>query len=469
MKFTQSDIPSFLQSAGAEMVDQEQRIDTIIHEPVVVSDTFIRFEMQSSGLLNPKSRITFAMDTAVDSFYPLNVGVGSLIQRATLRIGGKTICEVEDWSHYFAYKSMFVDQEVNKQREQFNSGRCMSNSVEYDDDTLVSDSIGMDLGVEPINEADPTDTNTALLPFQNLANSGVFSLTLDQLVPCLAGVQLPLFMLKESVQLELTLSSAIGKRVCLPASASGSVAAAFPIDQSEVRMIADYTFLDGDAMNAFAAANKDFEYTFLEPRLTKTTLADAAAWGNQIRNVGGAGRRVPKMFVMVTSDKMGVNGSAAPTAGLNPLTLLNEYRGIAPYSGSEADGEYGQVIANIKKNDGFIFPIDRSNSALHYHGIQQTEGAVPHITRTQYARQGNSLSLSKFQSRTLSDDNEMSGQFFALAFRFPDGQRVDSRGLEMHLKYSGKNTLEAPFVQRTYIEMEKRFIIKDGIVDSVYE
>jgi hypothetical protein len=469
MSYSKDDIPSFLQSAGAEMVDTEQRIDTIIHEPVVVSDSFIRFEFQSSGLLNPKSRITFAMDTATDCFFPLNIGVGSLIQRATLRIGGKTICEVEDWAHYFAYKSMFVDQEVNKQREQFNSGRCMSNSVEYEDDSLVSDTIGMDLGVEPVNNADPLLTDTSLLPFQKLNNGGVFSLTLDQLVPCLAGIQLPLFMLSESVQLELTLSSSVGKRVCLPASASGSVASAFPIDQSEVRMIADYTFLDGDAMNAFAQANKDYEYTFLEPRLTKTTLADASAWNNQIRNVGGAGRRVPKMFVMITSDKMGLNASDAPASGLNPLTLLNEYRGIAPYTGDEDTGVYGQVIANVKKNDAFLYPIDRSNSALHYHGVQQTEGAVPHITRTQYARQGNSLSVSKFQSRIMSEQNEMSGQFFALAFRFPDGQRVDSRGLELHLKYSGKNTLEAPFVQRTYIEMEKRVIIKDGKVDAVYQ
>ena len=467
MSYSKDDIPSFLQSAGAEQVNTEQRIDTIIHEPVVVSDSFIRFEFQNSGLLNPKSRITFAMDTALDCFYPLNVGVGSLIQRATLRIGGKTICEVEDWAHYFAYKSMFVDQEVNKQREQFNSGRSMSNAVEYDVGTLVSDSICMDLGVE--YEHDGTTVNKSLQPFQKLSNGGVFSLTLDQLIPCLAGVQLPLFTMKESVQLELTLSSAVGKRVCLPDSASGSVATAFAIDQSEVRMIADYTFLDGDAMNAYASANNNFTYTFLEPRLTKTTLADAGAWTNQIRNIGGAGRSVPKMFVMITSDKMGHNGSDAPASGLNPLTLLNEYRGIAPYSGSEADSEYAQVIANVKKNDGFLYPIDRSNTALHYHGVQQTEGAVPHITRTEYSRQGNSLTDTLFESRALTDDNEFSGQFFALAFRFPDGQRVDSRGLEMHLKYSGMNALEAPFVQRTYIELVKRVSIVNGITDATYE
>tara|TARA_R110000803_G_scaffold37409_1_gene80615 strand:+ start:564 stop:785 length:222 start_codon:yes stop_codon:yes gene_type:complete len=69
LKYTEEDIPSFLQSAGAVLTDMEQRIDTIIHEPVVVSDSFIRFEFQSSGLLNSKSRITFAMDTATDCFF----------------------------------------------------------------------------------------------------------------------------------------------------------------------------------------------------------------------------------------------------------------------------------------------------------------------------------------------------------------------------------------------------------------
>jgi hypothetical protein len=173
---------------------------------------------------------------------------------------------------------------------------------------------------------------------------------------------------------------------------------------------------------------------------------------------------------MVSSDKMG-NSSTDGTKALdhNMLTLLNDYRAIAPATGGEAGGTYGSLTSNIKKNDAFIFPIDRSNSALHYHGVQQAEGAVPHITRTMYSRQGNSLANNEFQSFVIDQQDELSGQFFVQAYRFPDGARVDSRGLELHNKYSGFTATEAPFTQRAYIELEKKVMIKGGIVDTMYE
>tara|TARA_R110000787_G_scaffold116484_3_gene226777 strand:- start:425 stop:955 length:531 start_codon:yes stop_codon:yes gene_type:complete len=176
---------------------------------------------------------------------------------------------------------------------------------------------------------------------------------------------------------------------------------------------------------------------------------------------------------MLTSDKMGFvengSGDLVNTAGNNQLTLLNDYRAIAPSTGSEVDGVFGKLTANIKKNDTFIYPIDRSNSALHYHGVQQTEGSVPHITRTEYARQGNAMIDKEFMSRTLASEDELAGQFFVQAYRFPDGERVDSRGLEMHMKYSGFDTATVPLVQRCYIMIEKRFVVRDGIADSLFE
>ena len=470
MSYTKDDIPDFLENVGAQITDAEQRIDTDILEPVIFSDTFLRFQLQNKGLLNPQSRITFSLkDPGINSFYPLGVGVKSIIQRATLKIGGKTICEVDDWAHYDFYKSLFTDQQVVKEREQFLSGRAISNAVVYEDGTNTSKYIGLDLGREFVVEPTPTNTVMGLQTFQRLTSSPVFSIKLEDLIPCLRGVQLPLFMLKEDVQIELTLSESVGKRACFTSSELASKDTSMELNQDDVRLIADYTFLDGEAMNQYASANSTYEYTFLEPRLTKTTLASSTAWGNQIRNVGGAGRRVPKMFVLLTSDKMGRNGSAVYTAGHNQMTLLNDYRSIAPFSGTEELHSYGKLTANIKKNDAFIFPIDRSNSALHYHGVQQTEGSVPHITRAMYSRQGNSIVDKKFEGYRLAGDSELAGQFGVQAFRFPDGQRVDSRGLEVHYKYESLAVDEAPFTQRVYIEIEKRVSIIDGVVDTMFE
>ena len=466
MSYTKDDIPDFLDNAGAELTDAEQRIDTDILEPVIFSDTFLRFQLQNKGILNPKSRITFSFNSpAKDCFLPLSTGIKSLIQRARFVVGGKTICEVDDWAHYDFYKSLFTDQQVIKEREQYMSGRAISNAVVYKDGTNDSDAVGLDLGKEFVVANASTDTNMTLHTFQKLTSQPVFSITLDQLIPCLRGQQLALFMLKEDVSIELTLSSTVGKRASFEASLVADKDTAITLNQTEVRMIADYTFLDGNAMDAYAQKYSNVQYTFLEPRLTKTTLANATSWGDQVRNVGGAGRRVPKMFVMLTSDKMGKDGGNTGTisAGHNQMTLLNDYRAVAPYSGTESTGTYAELTVNVKKNEEFLYPIDRSNSALHYHGVQSAEGAPIQATRTMYSRQGNALADNKFEGYTIKEQQQLSGQFFATAFRFPDGQRVNSRGLEQHFKYSGLDVNSAPYTQRTYIEIEKVVNIVDGI------
>ena len=89
--------PDFLR-AGPVMTDPTSRIDTDILEPVVQSESFCRFQFSNKGILNAGSRITFCLDKPdTESFLPISVGIGSLIERVSFKSGGKTICEVQDW------------------------------------------------------------------------------------------------------------------------------------------------------------------------------------------------------------------------------------------------------------------------------------------------------------------------------------------------------------------------------------
>ncbi len=444
----------------------EQRIDTDILEPVIFTESFIRYQLQNKGILNPKSKLTFSIKEhgGHDAFYPLLTGVGSIIDRVTLKIGGKTICEVQDWAHLHAYKSMFIEQSVVKEREQYESARLMSNAVVYNDKTMVSEKIGLDLGKEFDDKASAANTEMKVRTFQKLAQKPVFSIALDELLPVLRGLPgLPLFMIEGQVQIELTLSDPVGKRACL--SHSGDNAGhSFTLDQNECRMIADYTFLDGDDMETYRKENSQFQHRFSEPRLTKTTLATQADAQNQIRNVGGAGRVVDSMIVGVTSDKMSEFFSASGTS--NAKGLLNDYRGIAPEM--SAARTYGQLVANVKKNDEFLYPLDRSNTALHFHGVTDTEGSPPHVTRAEYSRQGDSLVANKFEGYTFNGQNEMTGQFFYNAYKLNDGERVDSRGLELHHKYQNLKTTEAPYTSRCWIELMKVMVINEGVVECYF-
>mgnify|MGYP003669429297 CR=1 FL=1 len=331
--------PDFLK-AGPVMTDATSRIDTDILEPVVQSDTFMRFQFQNKGVLNAGSRVTFSITKPdTEAYFPIGVGVGALIERATFKIGGKTICEVQDWGHYHGYESVFLDQSVIKEREQFLSGRALSMGVSYQDGQSVeTDRIFLENGKEKIvNVTTATNTQLLMLDLLKLNSEPVFSVRLDDLVPCLKGQELPLFNLMEDVQLELTLTEP-AKRVCI--ASGGDDTKAFSVNTAETRLIADYTFLDGEEMEAYRKSEQGYSYTFLEPRLTKTTLADASAWGNQIRNVGGAGRNVVRAVVSITSEKVNASGPIK--------TALGDYRSIAPES--SAKGTYGKLTSNFKKN-----------------------------------------------------------------------------------------------------------------------
>ena len=451
--------PDFLK-AGPVMTDPTSRIDTDILEPVVQSETFCRFQFTNKGILNAGSRITFCLNSPeTESFLPLSVGIGSLIERVSFKSGGKTICEVQDWGHLHAYESVFMDQSAIKEREQFLSGRALSMGLSYDDGKANQSShITLDNGKEKVVNATSTSTNHSLYDFMKLNSEPVFSLRLDDLVPCLRGQELPLFKIMEDVQLEITFTTP-KKRVSI--ASGGDDTKPFTINTAETRLIADYTFLDVDEMDAYMKdRGNNYGYTFMEPRLTKTTLATSSDWENQIRNVGGAGRVVSRAVVSITSENITASGPIK--------SVLCDYRSIAPQS--SAKGVYGKLTSNFKKNDRFLYPIDRSNSALHYHGVQDATGSVPHIARSMYARQGYSIADNKFEGHAIggTHQDQLLGQQFYTAYRFNDGERVDSRGLELHSKLSSMTDGEKPFTSRCWIMVQKVMTIQDGKVDVMF-
>ena len=125
-----------LMKLGAIPADLAQDVETDVLDPVVFSQNFCRFTLQNKGFLHSFSRLTFALKTSnaanMNATYPVNVGVHSLINRATLKIGAKTICEIEDFNSYMAYKSLFIANDINKERESVLTGRIMNHEFDYD-------------------------------------------------------------------------------------------------------------------------------------------------------------------------------------------------------------------------------------------------------------------------------------------------------------------------------------------------
>ena len=63
-QFKESAIPDLLR-VGSIPSNQSAMIDTDILEPVIFSESFIRFQLVNKGFLNPFSRITFQLQIHV--------------------------------------------------------------------------------------------------------------------------------------------------------------------------------------------------------------------------------------------------------------------------------------------------------------------------------------------------------------------------------------------------------------------
>ena len=387
------DVPDLL-NVGAIPSNQSAMIDTDILEPVIFSQDFITFQIENIG--SNSASLT-------RGFLPVGVGISSLIRRATLKIGTKTICEIDDFNHWSAYKSMFMSNETNKEREQYLSGRGISHSQFYSgargtaayfpDQGALSSHIGLDNGQEyiyptPVGVGANNTAELEVMDFQLVENKGVFSITLD----------------------------------------------------------------------AYAKKNSTLQFTYMDYRLTKSTLSEVDAQ-NQIRNVGGAGRLVPRMFV-------GINKNACNTTGSDGWkTGLNKYISYACETGGLSGADtYGRLTSNIKKNDVFLYPIDRTNTALHFQAVKDTEGMLPFISRSEYSRQGDRMTPSTLEKVSQSDS--LQGNFFWTAYRMPDGERVNSRGLELTSKM---NSLKAgTYTSRCWIEIVKVATLIDGQFNCYY-
>ncbi len=440
-------------------------VETSITEPVVISDTFCRFVLLNKGILHSHSKITLAVtkpDTA-DRFFPPNVGVASLIKRCALKVGTKTLQEIDGYNFLTAYKSMFINNEHQLERELPQSGRSICHEFRYSDATDTSGGAANDTKAPTYGLATGKEYNVAttggegdlrLPQFANIKNSPVLQIALSDLFPMLKQTQLPLYMMKEQVSIELHFADA-GERC---QSASTVATAAYAIDQDEVKFIADYIYYPQQMMDAYAQANQQITINHFDYRHSKVSLTSETAAQQQIRNLGGAGRIVTKVMSGVQSDKS------------DDLSILNKYHAMVPgnnyvFGDVPAAGKVnGSITYNIKYNDRFLYPIDVKNSARHFHNVAQAEGVPPFVTREEYSSEGVALTDDKFMGYKQSSGRAAAalggrglfGRFGWLANRLNRNERVNSRGVEVFFKYDALETDGSDvFTQRSWIEMVK--------------
>tara|TARA_R110000772_G_scaffold25718_4_gene66844 strand:+ start:733 stop:2100 length:1368 start_codon:yes stop_codon:yes gene_type:complete len=453
-----SAIPDLIR-IGSVPTDMEVSVDSDILEPVVRSNTFCRFVLMKKGFMNSFSKIAIGCDpltgTAKFNTYPTNVGISSLIERATLKVGAKTISQTEDFGHFMAYKSTFIDPSVNKEREQVLSSRNTAlelryNSRQTDYSDFNASSYGLSNGLDYVLDSQVASTRHGLLPYvwQEFEHGPVFQISLADLFPFLRFNSLPLYMFDEPISIELVFNSNNTQRQIGPDTAEQLV-----INFNELKLIADYIFYDGDTMTSFENANRSMSFQYVDYQLNKRSLTKAQAETKQIINVGGAGRIVSKMFHGLSRDNVGIG------------SMTNVYHAEAPLiTTTNGARNVGELITNVRYNDRYLYPIDRSNNAIHFHDVVSTEATPPHVSRDMYSRGGGAITHEDYNN--ITQTSHLRGKFFWQANRLNRNERINSRGLELEIKYSLVN--DTTHTHRCWIEVIKQATLRDGILDIAF-
>ncbi len=485
-----SEIPDLVR-IGSISADTAINVQTDILDPVIFSEREARFVLDNKGILHSNSRITLSTDGLANTdaegraFFPANIGVHSLIQRAALRVGTKTVCEIEDYNHFAAYEATFLPPDAIKEREQVMSGRFMtiapkldarseaftsaSNSASITESLTESKSIQIDNGKgtvpmganakvwQPISGSGAQTPSRTVYDFQDEKNKPTYSVLLADLFPFLKTNQLPLFMMSEQVSIHLTFTTrqtdTSSERLCVTEGVT--LAKDAVLVRGDCQLIADYIYYPQEMMEQYRQANAKMSFTYVDYQFVKRTVA-ATEFSNQlIQNLGGAGRIVNKIFVAAQQD--------AP----KDASLLNNYIAEGPaVSGTTT----GQVVTNLKYNDNFLYPIDVSNDARHYHNVFHSEGRVPYISRDLYRGEGQlatDLATTpgsvNFEDYNAKDD--LRQKFFYTAYRLNRGERINSRGVEL---YDKRTTMAGSSTLRAWLQVMKVAQLEDGMLDLTF-
>ena len=309
--------PSILNIKSME-TNTLMRVESDVLEPLTFSQTECVFELQPKGFLHPGSSITVAIDknsTLTRAFPYLGVGIQGLVRRAVLRTtAGRVINDTDDFNHLQSIKSMFVNNSVNKEREQFTSGRAIDYEMYYKQgsDVEAEDGYGLSNGNElNLNTATGGGTNRTGMSAQAVLLNDAepeFQLKLHDLFGyCRAGNQLPLgFLPDERIQIVLYWANADQEdRLAVNVADDGSLTEKLPITKDKCKFIANYTFYDGKIMDRFReeyAGGLTFAYT--DYRLAKQSVTG-----------GESGRLLTGQFTIT-------NGGSGFTTGTHTGVLI---------------------------------------------------------------------------------------------------------------------------------------------------
>jgi len=468
---SKSNRPSIL-NTGSIPTNTAMKVQSDVLEPLTFSQSECVFRLQPRGILHPGSSITIACDVqgAIARAFPyLNIGIHSLIRRAVLRTtAARVINDTDEYDKLQSVKSMFVQNSVNKEREQLLTGRQMDFEMLYDvkSDVKSGEGYGISNGYEYCDSAVAgARQGLSVRPEILNANEPEFRIKLHDLFEyCRQGNQLPLFLLPDE-QIEIVLYWAFSgdglnyNRLAISAGDDANVANPINITKSKCKMIADYVYYAGDIMDEIRSEfSKGMTFSYSDYRLSQQTVSGGAG-GTSIgntRNIGGNGMAVNSVYWAHQLDR-------------NATFLLGAYNGQVPVADATAGGKARKPLkSNLFVNGEYLYPQDITNPARQFHNLKETAGMIPFVPRCLYSDEGPEALTDdasyEFEGRV--QRSQFSGEFFHQGFRLSGlSQRIDNRGIDLH---SDAEMSAGSYNLNAWIEVKKYVVITDGHLECYF-
>lgn len=404
-------------------------IDTNVLNPVVRTDTFMRFVLMKKGILDAGSCLALSFDAGdTEAVLPISTGIHALIKQCVLRIGSKVVAVTDSYPEYATIRRQFQTQEEKSQKDMVRAGTMDSICPERD--------VAGGTGEYSLRDVRLADAGAGILePFSQFtttlsgADNNQYYIKLSQLFPAMRNVSLPLFLINEPCSIEITFNKqanapASNGKVAVFASTAGNSSA--NVNINDAVFLADYLTYTDDRMSRLAQmvmSDEGLVIPYLDVVTTNTNFQAVAqpALGavteqQVIHDLGLAGMKVQSILAHyhdLANDE-------------NDQNILGQY-------GSKA---YTQPIRyNIRVNDKQVYPIDLESETQKAHQLSQVFGTDINVGSGQYSF--NALVNKASNVRAAAERNN---QYFNDGGLFDDGAGnpdLELRRMQGNMHYMG--------------------------------
>mgnify|MGYP003142998169 FL=1 len=370
-------IPEALSVKPMASVDTME-IDTNILNPIVRTDTFMRFVLMKKGILDPGSCIALSIDAgSTDGVLPISTGIHALVKQAVLRIGSKVVAVTDSYPEYATIRRQFQTQEEKSQKDMVRVGTMDSICPERDNTGAGN---GGEYSLRDVVPGAATVLNP--LPQFALTTSGAdnnqYYIKLSQLFPAMRNVSLPLYLINEPCSIEITFNKQVdntqnGTVVEFNPQVANNLQSA-KVNINDAVFLADYLTYTDERMNRLAEmvmSDSGLVIPYLDVVTTNTSFApQATAAGaisevQEIHDLGLAGMKVQSI--------LGFYHDSTDDAVANPLGRYGSKAYTVP------------LRYNIRVNDKQVYPIDIDSETMKAHQLSQVFGTDINVGSGEYS------------------------------------------------------------------------------------